>query len=90
MSAAFFSPGQVVITANARDRLHPADVPHCLARHLSGDWGELCEEDRAENQRSLQQGGRLFSVYHDRNQVKLYIITEPDSSTTTILLPEDY
>ena len=90
MSAALFSLGQMVITANARDRLHPADVPLCLARHLSGDWGELCPEDREENQRSLTQGGRLFSVYRDRNKVKMYIITEHDRSLTTILLPEDY
>jgi len=32
----------------------------------------------------------LFSVYHDRNRVKFWIITEADRSATTILLPEDY
>jgi hypothetical protein len=90
MSAALFAPGQIVITAHAKNVLHPADVPVCLARHLSGDWGELCEEDRAENQRALSQGLRLFSVYHDRNRRKFYVITEHDRSVTTILLPEDY
>lgn len=85
-----FPLGQTVITANAQQRLHPEDVPKCLARHASGDWGELCDEDLAENERSLRQSGRLFSVYHDRNAVKFYIITECDRSVTTTLLPEDY
>jgi len=33
---------------------------------------------------------RLFSVYHDRNGAKFYIITECDRSATTVLFPEDY
>jgi hypothetical protein len=85
-----FPLGQTVITANAQGRLHSEDVQACLGRHASGDWGELCDEDRAENERSLRQSGRLFSVYHDRNAVKFYIITECDRSVTTTLLPEDY
>jgi hypothetical protein len=88
--SSLFPLGQTVITANARERLHPEDTLKCLARHASGDWGELCDEDRAENERSLRQSGRLFSVYHDRNGVKLYVITEADRSVTTTLLPEDY
>ena len=92
MSAALFESGLMVITANAQDQLHPADIPRCLARHLTGDWGELCDEDRQENQRALAQGSRLFSVYHDRNQRKFYVITEghAESRVTTVLLPEDY
>jgi hypothetical protein len=85
-----FPLGQTVITANALERLHPEDALLCLGRHSRGDWGELCEEDRAENARSLAEGGRLFSVYHDRNGAKFYLITEADRSVTTTLLPEDY
>jgi hypothetical protein len=69
---------------------HPEDVPQSLSRHAQGDWGELCEEDRAANERALKEGLRLFSVYTDRNGTKYYIITEHDRSVTTILLPEDY
>jgi hypothetical protein len=83
--------GQTVITANAQNRLHPEDVLLCLSRHARGDWGEeLCAQDRAENERSLRDTGRLFSRYRDRNRVKFYIITEHDRSITTVLLPEDY
>lgn len=85
-----FPLGKVVITAHAKDVLHPEDVPHCLARHVSGDWGDLDDDDKRENELALTQARRLFSVYHDRNKTKLYIITEWDRSATTILLPDDY
>jgi hypothetical protein len=90
MSGRKFPLGQVVIMANARDSLHPGDVPRALARHAAGDWGELDEHDRRENELSLAQGLRLLSAYRDRCDVKFWIITEADRSATTILLPEDY
>jgi hypothetical protein len=85
-----FPLGQIVITANAKDTLHPEDHVTALARHASGDWGEVGDSDRHENELSLAQGFRLFSVYRDRSGTKFWIITEHDRSATTILLPEDY
>jgi len=61
-----------------------------LARHLRGDWGDLCPEDRDANQKALQSGGRLFSAYQDEGLPKIWIITEADRSATTILFPEEY
>ena len=85
-----FPLGQLVITANAAEELHPADVQAALRRHALGDWGEVCPADRAENELALKEGFRLFSVYRDRYQKRFYIITEADRSATTCLLPEDY
>src|SRR5439155_9180321 len=65
--------GQVVITAKARDALHPEDVAIALKRHVSGDWGDLDEHDRQENELSLAQGFRLLSVYTDRSGTKFWI-----------------
>jgi len=90
MAALKFNLGQCVITTNARDTLHPQDVPDSIVRHGKGDWGDLCPEDREQNERALQHGGRLFSAYHDRQGRKFYVITEHDRSVTTVLLPEDY
>ena len=84
-----FPLGQTVITANAADALHPADVLDALRRHARGDWGEVCAEDAAENELSITEGFRLLSAYTDRNGVKFWIITEWDRSATTVLLPED-
>ena len=60
-----------------------------LARHLAGDWGDLCEEDKAENELSLKEGFRLLSAY-ETEIGKIWIITEADRSVTTILFPSEY
>ncbi len=85
-----FALGQTVMTKNAEDRLFPSDVLVALKRHANGDWGECGPEDAAENELSLKEGFRLFSVFRDRNDVRFWIITEADRSVTTLLLPEDY
>src|SRR5579863_9724964 len=85
-----FSLGHLCITQNANAVLHPEDVHHALTRHASGDWGELDDHDRLENELALANGFRLFSVYRDRSSTKFWIITEADRSITTVLLPEDY
>jgi hypothetical protein len=89
MNSGTFALGQVVITRNALDVLHPEDVKAALARHAKGDWGDLSDEDRRENEVSLAQQLRLLSAYRDRSATKFWIITEADRSATTILLPED-
>ena len=61
-----------------------------LRRHNGGDWGELDEHDRRENETSLQHGFRILSSYKLRTGVTIWIITEADRSSTTILLPEEY
>ena len=88
--AKHFPLGQLVITPHAADELHPADVRNAMRRHARGDWGEVCAEDAAENELSLKEGDRLFSVYRDRAGKKFWIITEADRSSTCCLLPEDY
>jgi hypothetical protein len=87
-----FPLGQIVITPNALDTLPAADVLQALSRHSSADWGDVDEEDRQENELSLVEGFRLFSVYHTHETPpqKFWIITEADRSATTVLLPEDY
>ncbi len=85
-----FCLGRTVATPNALSRLDPKDVLTSLARHASCDWGDCCPEDAAENEFALDRQFRLFSVYRDRYDTKLWIITEADRSSTTILLPEDY
>ena len=61
-----------------------------ITRHLTGDWGDLVEEDKQENVLSLEKGFRLLSAYKLSNGTKIWIITEADRSATTILLPSEY
>lgn len=61
-----------------------------LDRHLSGDWGNVGDEDWEANDRALQDGERVLSCYALPDHTNIWIITEADRSATTILLPEDY
>jgi hypothetical protein len=85
-----FALGRTVITSNASRTLDERSVLVALGRHVSGDWGEVCAEDRESNEQSLRHGLRLLSVYRDSADVTFWIITEADRSVTTVLLPEDY
>ena len=85
-----FPLGHVVMTSNAANTLPPEDIAAGLRRHAQGDWGDVDDHDRAENELSLKQGFRLLSVYHTGDGTKFWIITEADRSATTVLLPEDY
>ncbi len=61
-----------------------------LFKHLTGDWGDLCEEDKQANEAALKYHLRLLSAYHLSDGTKIWLITEWDRSVTTILLPEEY
>ncbi len=61
-----------------------------LERHLAGDWGDVDQRDRRENELSLQHGWRILSAYTLSTGVRFWIITEADRSATTFLLPDEY
>ena len=90
-----FETGRILMTRGVNDRI--ADDPEfskfvlkSLARHISGDWGDLSREDKSENELSLREGFRLLSAYEIDGHPKIWIITEADRSATTILFPEEY
>lgn len=85
--------GTVVATPGALEALsHPdaTPLPLLLVRHTSGDWGDLDDEDKAANDEALLTGARVFSAYMLDTGVKVWIITEADRSSTTVLLPSEY
>src|SRR5277367_1606513 len=87
-----FDFGQLVATPGALAALEksgqsPMDF---LSRHVTGDWGEIPEEDRKENQLSLEKGFRLMSSYRTHANVVVWVITESSRSHTTLLLPDEY
>jgi len=65
-----------------------ADVQALLARHITGDWAEMCKEDQRANRRAVEEGSRVFSAYRLATGAKVWVITEADRSATTLLLPE--
>jgi hypothetical protein len=90
-----FPLGQLLLSRGvaqrvARDPGFALFVARSLFRHGTGDWGNLCEEDKEENELSLREGFRLFSAYEEEGLPRIWIITEADRSATTTLFPEEY
>jgi hypothetical protein len=77
------TPGALVLAENG------VNLWEYLGRHLSSDWGDLDDEDKAENDFSVKNGFRILSAYNTSSG-RLWVITEADRSVTTFLLPEEY
>ena len=87
-----FSLGKTFLTIGAKEALEETNqLPiEFLTKHQSGDWGIVCDEDRKENELSVKNEFRIFSAYKTANDTKIWVITEADRSSTTILLPREY
>jgi hypothetical protein len=93
-----FDPGRTVATQGALVACPLGYLFQCLARHVGGDWGHVCDEDKASNDAAVLAGDRILSAYpiDPEKPCKgygdncLWIITEWDRSVTTFLLPEEY
>ena len=92
MATARFPLGRTVATPGAIEALVRAGetpLPY-LARHVAGDWGDLDQDDKAENESALKDGLRILSAYRLADNTRIWVITEADRSVTTILLPDEY
>lgn len=93
-----FPLGRTVITVGAQEAISQEKALVMLKRHASGDWGAMCDEDKAQNDAGLNSQNRLHSAYpiddakpcagHGPNTI--WVITEWDRSVTTLLLPDEY
>ena len=52
-----------------------------LTRHANREWGDLSDEDRKENDYSLEHGFRLSSVYRTHAGDILWIVMEAFTGT---------
>lgn len=89
-----FERGRLLMTRSIADMLArqpdaAGTITLCLSRHLSGDCGDMCEDDVLANLSALLNGERIFSSYQTPYG-KFWIITEADRSATTVLFPGDY
>jgi hypothetical protein len=66
---------------------NPCELLNC---HITGDWGDLSEEDKTENEFLVKKGTRILSTYELKTGMKVWVITEWDRRVTTILLPNEY
>ncbi|WP_206951955.1 hypothetical protein [Trinickia acidisoli] len=79
------TPGALEVIADAR-----VSIVDLLIRHLRGDWGELSDSDRQQNELAITAGQRILSNYVLPGGRTIWIITEADRFATTFLLPGEY
>jgi len=92
MTKPLFQLGQIAATPGALEAIQASgDASEVfLFRHMTGDWGDLHDEDKAKNEYSLDGHLRQMSAYPLANGQRLWVRIQVDRSTTTLVLPEEY
>ena len=91
-----FEPGQLYLTRGVfdeceKDTVFYEFVKSSVKRHVTGDWGDMTDDDKAENEFSPDKHLRIFSAYERQgSNKKIWVITEADRSVTTVLFPDEY
>lgn len=90
-SAPLFPMGQIVATPAVADHFaaHGVSPLEYLGRHVRGDWGDVPPEDAAANVASIERGTRILSCYKVADAT-IWVITEADRASTTLLFPSEY
>lgn len=84
-----FELGECVATRIASQILDNEKMFSLLKRHSTGDFGDLCDEDKATNIMAIRYGDRVLSRYEIADEI-FYVITEADRSYTTVMLADEY
>lgn len=92
-----FNSGVVYTTPTINELFSGEKLPHLLElikRHVCGDYGVLACADVISNEKAIRCGLMVMSNYDVRDLnlgiSNVWIITEGDRSSTTVLLPEEY
>jgi hypothetical protein len=84
-----FQAGTVVATIGATMVATTEQIRAMVARHLSGDWGDLDESDKKANDDAVKWGDRILSSYHINGE-KLWVETTADRESTCVMTPGEY
>ena len=89
--------GQIVATADVAKRMKTERafndfVRYSIQEFRNCNWGDMVDSDKEMNDEAVKSGdGRIHGVYSSSAlSVKIWIITEADRKTTTILYPHEY
>lgn len=93
-----FALGRLMATRGVADKMNEFPefeqfARQAFARYRHGDWGEMTESDKRQNDAAVRNGDdRILAAYTNSEHPdwKLWIITEWDRSATTLLFPDEY
>lgn len=89
-----FALGNVYKTIGIQNKLEEdsdyiKEIITCLERYMNSDFGSLCADDVSANLEAIKFDYRILGAYNT-TYGKIYIITEADRSTTTIMFANEY
>ena len=81
-----FDLGRVVVTPKASEVLEAGGLKleDLLARHRSGDWGDVSDETAEINEQAVQKHFALVSRYATPAGERVTVFTRPDRSFTLV------
>ncbi len=82
--------GRLCIKPGIARTIPAAEILAALAKHVSGDWGDLPPPELAANRRALSGGDPVCSLHACSRGKRLWIATETDLGVTTVLLANDH
>lgn len=88
-TAVRFQPGTVVVTIGAMNVATQEQLVALVRRHLAGDWGDVGAQDAKANEDAVKWQERVLSSYRVNGE-KLWVLTEADRSSTTVMTPGEY
>lgn len=84
-----FELGKIFATQAVYEILSRELISLLLIRYLSGDWGDISDDDTALNELALKHQNRIFAQYQIEGE-SIFIITEADRSVTTLMFAYEY
>lgn len=66
------------------------EIIRALSRFLTNDWGDTCLSDKKLNDRAVKYGNDRIVAKYITSKGNVFIITEADCSTSTILFADEY
>ena len=85
-----FPLGQVLYTLGAVEALREANQnpDELLYRHVTGDWGDLPEEDKERSDTAVEQGLAVMSAYDLETGATIWVLTSANRFQTTVMTME--
>jgi hypothetical protein len=87
-----FEFGRILATPGAISamRMAGASPLRLLRHHVHGDFGDLHQDDVRANELAIRRAMRVLSGYVLSTEERVWLVTEADRFSTTILLREEY
>lgn len=90
-----FELGQVVqtsgVAAECEDNKEFAqEIKQCFEKYINCDWGDTCKNDAKLNDEAVKTNNDRIVAKYITSKGEIFIITEWDRSSTTIMFTYEY